>query len=284
MKENIREKSKTGRKSLRAASRDYEIDDIPISHQSIQNILNEEKTDEVSFDIGELSGYYVFDEQHPKINGVEMRKAQLSDAVKNQTIAVKIYDKSTSKNVKTFLNDYTPENKRFGITTDHKPAYNKPIKELNFINHQKCIFHFGNILSKKVDEGMKGKTFTKDEKYDIDYYTFKIKKIFATKDINTAHESLYILLYEFDQIPKFLQEFIIKKVMKEWHELTSFMIDNNIPKTSNQIETGFRHSQYGNMKNHFKTTWGNINYIKPKLQYQNKRNGIEKDFNGPSYG
>jgi hypothetical protein len=59
-KENIREKSKTGRKSLRGTSRDYMVDNIPISHQSIQSILNEEKADEVSFDIGELSKILCF--------------------------------------------------------------------------------------------------------------------------------------------------------------------------------------------------------------------------------
>ena len=91
-------------------------------HQSIQNILNEEKTDEVSLDIGELSGYYVLDEQHPKINGVEMRKAQLIDAVLNQTIAVKIYSDSKASNIQKFLKQHIPENKRFRITTDHKPV------------------------------------------------------------------------------------------------------------------------------------------------------------------
>ena len=59
-----------------------------------------------------------------------MINAQLIDAVKNQTIAVKIYLKGTSANVKKFLKKHTPENKRFGITTDHKPAYNKIINEL----------------------------------------------------------------------------------------------------------------------------------------------------------
>jgi hypothetical protein len=283
-KENIREKSKTGRKSLRGTSRDYMVDDIPISHQSIQSILNEEKTDEMSFDIGELSGYYVFDEQHPKINGIEMRKAQLIDVVKNQTFAVKIFDKSTTVNIKNFLKKHIPKNKRFGITTDHKPVYNKVIEELNFDKRQKCIFHFGKIISNKVDEGIKGKNFTKDELYEIDYYTFKIKKIFSTYDINTAYESLYFLLMELDQIPEFLQEFINNKVIKEWNELTCFMIDYNIPKTSNKVETSFRNSQHGDMKKQFKTTWGNINYIKPKLQYQNERFGLKKEFNSPFYG
>ncbi|MCL2312948.1 MAG: hypothetical protein FWC41_10775 [Firmicutes bacterium] len=83
---------------------------------------------------------------------------------------------------------------------------------------------------------------------------------------------------EFDQIPEFLQEFIKNKVIKEWNELTSFMIDNNIPKTSNQVETSFGISQSGDMKKQFRTIWGNINYIKPKLQYQNERNGITKEF------
>jgi len=89
---------------------------------------------------------------------------------------------------------------------------------------------------------------------------------------------------EFDQIPEFLQEFINNKVIKEWDELTAFMIDRNIPKTSNQVEISFRNSQHGDMKKQFKTTWGNINYIKPKLQYQNERYGIKKEFTSHIYG
>jgi hypothetical protein len=199
------------------------------------------------------------------------------------TIAVKIYAKSTSANVKKFLKAHIPENKRFGITTDHKRAYIKPIEELNFDYYQKCIFHFGKIVSKRVDKGMKGKTWTKDEIHEIDYYAFKIKRIFSTYDINTAHESLYKLLMEFDQIPVFLQDFIIKKVIKEWHNLTAFMIDRNVPKTSNQAELGFRNSQYGDMKNRFRTTSGNMNYIKPIIQHQNERNEIKKEFNSIIY-
>ena len=92
------------------------------------------------------------------------------------------------------------------------------------------------------------------------------------------------LLIELDQIPEFLREFIKNKVIKEWNELTSFMIDHNIPKTSNQVETSFRVSQHGDMEKQFRTTWGNINYIKPKLQYQNERNGIKKEFTSQIYG
>ena len=96
-----------------------------------------------------------------------MKKAWLIDAVKNQTIAVKIYLKSTSANVKNLLKKYTPENKRFEITTDHKTSYNKPIKELNISKSSKMYISYGQIVSKKVDDGMKGKTFSKNEIYVI---------------------------------------------------------------------------------------------------------------------
>ena len=105
-----------------------------------------------------------------------MRKAQLIDAVKNQTIAVKIYAKSKASNIQKFLKQHIPENKRFGITTDHKPVYNKVIEELNFLNRQKCIFHFGKIIADRVDKAIKGKNLTKDELHEIDYYVFKINK------------------------------------------------------------------------------------------------------------
>jgi len=38
------------------------------------------------------------------------------------------------------------------------------------------------------------------------------------------------------------------------------------------------------MKKQFRTIWGNINYIKPKLQYLNERKGIKKEFTSQIYG
>jgi hypothetical protein len=52
----------------------------------------------------------------------------------NQIISIKVHDKSTSNNLKKFLQKNILENKRKYITTGHHPIYIIPIKNLGFEN------------------------------------------------------------------------------------------------------------------------------------------------------
>lgn len=279
LKDKIRKKSSTGRKSLRATSNDYLIDNIPISHTSINNILNLVNGNEIKFNVGELSGYYSFDEQHLKITANKQYKGQIKDVILNKTIAVKIYDSLNSENVEIFLRDNIPENKRFGITTDHETNYDKPIDNLGFLNHQKCYFHFKKIVHEAFKKGKKEKTYTEEEIKEIDEIQNRILYIFHTKDINTAYERLYYLLKDIETFTEFIQKFINKKLIKQWHNLIAFLIDPNIDKTSNKSEAGFSSTQRKEMKKIFKTVQGVLNYLKPIIEDQNRRLGLKKEEN-----
>ena len=90
-KEKLYEKARTGTKSLRKNSKDLKVDDVTLSHQSVANALKIENTRELSFDVGDLSGYYGYDEQFIDIGGVSLPKAKLVDIVTNQTIAIRFF-------------------------------------------------------------------------------------------------------------------------------------------------------------------------------------------------
>ncbi|MDR3062534.1 MAG: hypothetical protein LBU40_00155, partial [Methanobrevibacter sp.] len=182
-KDKLIRKSKTGRKSLRKTSEDYKEDDISISHQSIHNILNIGDKNELTFKTLDLTGYFEFDEQHLTMQKNKKFKGQLIDSTTNQTISIKIHDKTNSKNVKKFLQKNIPENKRKCITTDHHPAYTAPIKNLGFEKHQLCVFHFEKIVDDKINEHFKKNKYTKKEKKKIKKYGWKLKNLFISKDL-----------------------------------------------------------------------------------------------------
>jgi hypothetical protein len=48
---------------------------------------------------------------------------------------------------------------------------------------------------------------------------------------------------DLELMPEFLKKFLDNKILKEWDKLTVFMIDHNIPKTSNQVESCFSITQ-----------------------------------------
>ena len=89
----------------------------------------------------------IFDRETGEVKS--MPKAQLVDAVTNQTIAVKFLDGVTSENVKKFIKTHIPEDKRICLITDHDNAYISVVIELDFDKHQICIIHFVKIMDKK---------------------------------------------------------------------------------------------------------------------------------------
>jgi hypothetical protein len=95
-RDKLLRKAKTGRKSLRKTSEDYKEDNISISHQTIHNMLNIGDKNELMFKTLDFSGYFEFDEQHLTMNSNKKFKGQLIDSMTNQTISIKIADKSNS--------------------------------------------------------------------------------------------------------------------------------------------------------------------------------------------
>jgi hypothetical protein len=54
-------------------------------------------------------------------------------------------------------------------------------------------------------------------------------------------------------MPEFLKKFLDNKIIEEWDKLTVFIIDHNMPKTSNQPESCFSITKQKEWKKRFKT-------------------------------
>lgn len=129
--------------------------------------------------------YYTYDEQHPKLDGKQKIKGCITDVLQNKIIAIKFYDNIRKENIKTFLDECMPPNKRFSISTNHLLAYFEPIEKLGFKYHQKCIIHLFKIINRKIKDNI-SKFKDEDKIEKIKKTANKIKSIFSTDNIDTA--------------------------------------------------------------------------------------------------
>jgi len=270
-KDKIRAKMRTGRKSLRKTSEDFKVDDATVSHQTVLNLVNEVTTNEIVFDVDELSGFIEYDEQFLNIGGEDLPKAQLLDAITNQTIAIIIMDAATSKNIKNFIGDHIPENKRKCLITDHAPAYISVVEDLEFEKQQLCIVHFNRIIDRKVQELKKSKKYTEKEMKDIKKYANRIKSIFLADNKKDFIYRLNRFFKKWADVPEPIKDFYNKKVVKDMHKLTHHLFDSRIPRSTNLIEGKFSSAQKEHEKKMFNTVKGCLSYLKPVTERQNER-------------
>jgi hypothetical protein len=275
--ENMYNKARTGIKSLRNTSKDLEFDDITLSHQSVSNHLTVKSVSELTFDVEELSGYFGYDEQFVKIGKKHFPKAQLVDLVSNQTIAIKILDKVTSENVENFIKDHTTKSKRICLVTDHDNTYLSVIKKLGFNKHQLCLFHFLEIIDKKVKEIIKENDFNDAEVEELNNYASRIKSIFLANNVKEFIYRLNKFFKQWNNVPEDLKHFYNKKVVKDMHKLTHHLFDPQIPRTNNQLEGKFSGAQQQYDKKRFKTIEGCLTYLKPITERQNEELKREKN-------
>jgi hypothetical protein len=213
---------------------------------------------------------WLYDEQFLKIGRKTLPKAQLIDVVNNQTIAIRILDnKVTSKTVKEFLEDYTQENERKCLVTDHDNTYPAVVKSLGFDKQQLCLKHFMDIVHKKVKELIKKNNYTDEEIKELKEYAGRIISIFLANNVKDFLHKLNRFFKRWSSIPEDLKHFYNKKVVKDMHKLTHHLFDPKIPRTNNQLEGKFSGAQQKSDKTRFKTIKGCLSYLKPITERQN---------------
>jgi hypothetical protein len=128
------------------------FNNVPISHETVRKsfvILNDTH---FSCDIEDLSVYCGYYEQWVKINGEKWKyRYVLFDLVHNLPIAEALYDNAESDNIKDFIKNNIPSNKRKVIVTDLLDDYDNIMDDLHF-EHQKCSFHLAKNINKKIKE------------------------------------------------------------------------------------------------------------------------------------
>jgi len=284
--ENLYNKAKTGLKSLRKTSKDLKVDDVTLSHQSVANHLSVDSDKEIVFEVEEHSGYYGYDEQFITIGKESLPKAQLIDIISNQTIAIRILDEVTSKNVEDFIKDHTNKNNRKCLVTDHDHAYFSVITNLGFKKQQLCIIHFVRIVERKVNELIKKNDYSEDEIKELKEYAGRIIHIFLAKNVKDFIKRLNSFFKQWDNVPEDLKHFYNKKVIRDMHKLTQHLFDPNIPSTNNLLEGKFSGAQQQSDKKRYKTKQGCLSSLKPITERQNqelKRKKIEKNEENPDH-
>ena len=103
---------------------------------------------------------------------------------------------------------------------------------------------FRLLWSKKIDE---------DEKQRLIKYYKEIMEIFNTHNPEIAEELLNKLLSQYNDISRYLQRFIKRKIIPDFKRLTQFMHNPNIPRTTNQVENYFRQTLPKAIKKKFKS-------------------------------
>ena len=117
---------KIGYQSLRKISKYFEIFlKIRVSHQTIKNWSNKNHKETINNEEFEYSGYYLYDEQFLRLNGVRHYRLTLFDAILNVPVSERIVRRRIPKNTKKFILDSTKNKPFICLTTDLFPMYRK---------------------------------------------------------------------------------------------------------------------------------------------------------------
>ena len=127
--------------SLRKISKYFEIFlKIHVSPQTIKNWSNKNHKETINNEEFEYSGYYLYDEQFLRLNGVRHYRLTLFDTILNVPILERIVCRRILKNTKKFILDSTKNKPFICLTTDLFPMYSNVADEIG-VNQQLCTLH-----------------------------------------------------------------------------------------------------------------------------------------------
>ena len=207
--------------SLRKIRKYFEIFlGIRISYQTIKNWSNKNHEETINNDKFEYSGYYLYDEQFLRLNGVRHYRLTLFDAILNIPASERIVRRIIPKNTKKFILDST-ENKLFiYLTTDLFPMYRNVADEIG-VKHQLCTFHLFQTIHHKLKVYCRR---TKINGKDIDHIyenAQELKDCFRQNSTKEAIEKFKQYLQNYRAIPVVLKDFIRKHIINHSHRYNS---------------------------------------------------------------
>jgi transposase-like protein len=211
---------------------------IDVSHQTIENwILSYEYQNKAL--LNRYSGYYIFDMEWVKIQGVWNYRFTLFDSKQNTVVADEIYSKENSKNIKEFLEKNTMNKEKIAITTDLDEKYKPIIEKLGF-KHQWCLFHAFKNFNKTIKNFIKENDLSEEEKEKIREEKLKLFSLFNSKSYKCARNKLDKLLKEIKGFSEIIQSIVFDFLMPYFKTFFNFLDDENIAFTSNKLENFFK--------------------------------------------
>ena len=176
-----------GYQSLRKISKYFQTFlGISVSHQTIKNWAeknHEEKIENKKFD---YSGYYLYDEQFLRLNGVRHYRLTLFDSVLNIPVSEKVVRHRIPENTKKFIQETTKDKPFKCLTTDLFPMYRNVTDDLG-VKHQLCVFHLIKTINHKIKTYCRRNKINNKEKERIYQNADELKNCFRQ---NSSKESI----------------------------------------------------------------------------------------------
>ena len=264
--DKIPEIMKIGYQSLRKISKYFQIFlGIRISHQTIRNWSNKNHEETIHNEEFEYSGYYLYDEQFLRLNGVRHYRLTLYDAILNIPVTERIVRRRIPKNTKKFILDSTANKPFICLTTDLFPMYRNVADEIG-VKHQLCISHLFQTINHKLKvycrrNKINGKT--RDYIYEN---AQELKNCFRQNSKQEAIEQFKQYLQNYRAIPVVLKDFIRKHIINHFHRYVQHLDDENIEKTSNKVENYYRQTNSEIIKKLYKTKKGILTFLDFQMQ------------------
>ena len=264
--DKIPEIMKIGYQSLRKISKYFQIFlGIQISHQTIRNWSNQNHEETISNEEFEYSGYYLYDEQFLRLNGVRHYRLTLYDAILNVPVSERIVRRRIPKNTKKFIL-YSTANKPFiCLTTDLFPMYRNVADEIG-VKHQLCTFHLFQTINHKLKVYCRRNKINGKARDHIYENANELKNCFRQNSKQEAIEQFKQYLQNYRAIPVVLKDFIRKHIIMHFHRYVEHLDDENIEKTSNKVENYYRQTNPEKIKKLFKTKNGILTFLDFQMQ------------------
>ena len=220
--------------SLRKISKYFEIFlKIHVSHQTIKNWSNKNHKETINNEKFEYSGYYLYNEQFLRLNGVRYYKLTLFDAILNVPVSKRIVCRRILKNTKKFILDSTKNKPFICLTTDLFPMYRNVADEIG-VNHQLCIFHLFQTINHKLKVYCRRNKINTKQREHIYENVQELKNCFRQNSTKEAIGQFKQYLQNYMAIPVVLKDFIRKHIINHFHRYVQHLDDENIEKNIEQ--------------------------------------------------
>lgn len=246
---------------------------VDISHQAIENIiLNYESENKDKIDV--YSGYYLFDALWVSINGIWYYLLAIVDIKHNTIINVELASNESSTTIYNFLRKSTMNQPRISITTDLKKEYRRPIDRLGF-KHQYCHFHTQQKINRDITNYISQTNLSEESKNKI--YTEKeiITDILNTNSFDKSYKKIYQILNKSERYSEIIVRILKKFILPSLRNLTYYLDNNMIEKTSNKIENIFQKIFSKHDKKIMKSEEGIIQRVYLKIEFWDYDNFLE---------
>jgi transposase-like protein len=265
-KGNLEKLLKMGYVSARKAAKNYAIYwDYKPSHQTIKNMVKRGDTERIINSIGVFSVYYSYDEEYLRLNGEKAYRLTLFDTIFNYPVAEEITFDLKSSTISSFIEETTDNIPVECIITDNVPKYREILDNLN-INHQLCLFHFLQMVTKlRKDELRKVKGDEVEEEIIIRDCK-ELKEIFRAPNFKECFNRFIHFINNLAPDKEYLVQFMNKHVIKNFKRMIPHYFDPLIERTTNKNENYFRQTDSDRIKKAFKTPSGILDYLYLKME------------------